>query len=48
MRVWREVRQAYGQLWGVAKLRTVWKLAALLLTYRLGEGRVGRAGSGMQ
>lgn len=31
-----EVAEAYSQLWGVVKLRAVWALAGLLLTYRLG------------
>lgn len=31
-----EVLGAYRQLWGVVRLRAVWGLSALLLTYRLG------------
>ncbi len=31
-----EVRGAYAALWGVVRLRAVWGLVALLLTYRVG------------
>jgi hypothetical protein len=33
---WAEVVDAYLQLWGVARLRPIWALSLLLVTYRLG------------
>ncbi|KAI8473191.1 MAG: acetyl-coenzyme A transporter 1-domain-containing protein [Monoraphidium minutum] len=34
--VWREVSAAYAQLWGVVRLRPIWALSLMLVTYRLG------------
>jgi hypothetical protein len=34
---WREVVEAYKQLWGVVQLPAIWALSALLVTYRWGQ-----------